>query len=116
MSDLPSNTPPELQGWDEIIKRAESDAKSGKSTSVIIRAAQKVTNGISNLTANIDRLGREIERSARDLNSNVNGLNQKISEFSDSTTHLSKKANKLIFWYVALTAVIAVATVVNIFF
>ena len=94
MSDLPSNTPPELQGWDEIIKRAESDAKSGKSTSVIIRAAQKVTNGISNL----------------------NGLNQKISEFSDSTTHLSKKANKLIFWYVALTAVIAVATVVNIFF
>lgn len=109
MTDMDDNPLfPELGGWEEIEKRASSDPIRGKSTLAEVASTKKLVHSLANLRSSVSS-------QVSHLNNTIKELNNKISEFSNETTKLSSKANKLIWWYVILTGVIAAATVINIF-
>lgn len=116
----------ELEGWEEIKSKADADPIAGKQAGATVRAAEKLVFAISALQATIRRENRftrtAIEQAGNDMKSGTEGLNksikelnQHIADFNEKSTELGRKANKLILWYVVLTGVIALATVVSLF-
>jgi len=122
------------EDWYEIISKADADPLSGKQAGATVRAIRNAVLTLSSLTEKINKLERtinsagnfldraisqsavDIKFSLDNLNNNIVNLDEKISNFSRETTNLSETANRLIWWYIFFTAVIAVATVISIFY
>jgi len=116
--------------WNQILQQA-GNTPPGYGGIATVQAAQKVSAELESLKGAIMVLSTNISSQTRNLNSGLSGatqqliqesgafeqqlreLNENIKEFSNSTSRLSSKANRLIWWYVILTFFIAVATILN---
>jgi len=92
-------TPPELEGWDEILGNADSDTPQKRNLSQI-KAYQKLVLGIANLGEII-------------FSSQKHAL-PRIDNLKDSIDRFNKESSKLYIIYIWLTVVIAVATLANV--
>lgn len=128
-----NNLEEKSENWDEIISRADADPTQGKQAGATVRAIKNASLKLSYLAEEINKLERkinsasnflnraisqsaiDINNSLKNLNDSISNLGEKISNFSQKTTNLSQTANKLIWWYVILTGVIAVAMIIQIF-
>lgn len=80
----------EIEEWQKDIKQAEGIHPNSFANGPIVRSLFRVNVLLESIT-------------------------EEIKNFNETTSGLTKKANKLIWWYVILTGVIAIVTIVNIF-
>ena len=91
-------------------------AKATNSLSSEIR--HSVSNLITNNSFNSDKVNmslKNMDESARSLAQGIDRLQERMCDFSNETTNLTKKANKILIWYVGATITIAILTAVNIY-
>lgn len=90
----------------------ETGEEVNKLQKVIKELDDNLTSQTVHLSKTISQAVENLEGAEKLISSHLNQLNINIAEFNNSTTDMSKKANTLIGWYVALTFVIAASTVV----
>ena len=90
-----------------LVKTASNLGEEIKNLKDKINSASNFTNrAISQLTI-------DLKNGTDNLNNSIGELKQVISDFSNETTKLSNKANILIWWYVVLTGIIAMAAILS---
>jgi hypothetical protein len=117
--------------WDQLIQQANNMPPGYGVGGATIKAAQKITAELDSLKGTIMVLSTNIASQTANLTSAISGsvktlteegaaieqrlddLNANIKDFNKSTSILTGQANRLIRWYVILTFVIAIATVIS---
>jgi len=104
-------TSQEFEEWKTDISGAENTHPNSFANGPFLKALFRVSQEIDSTSQMISYLKRQVYQ----VSVSLDNLTKEIQDFSKVTTELSGKANKLIWWYVILTAVIAGATIINLF-
>lgn len=101
----------DLEERQKNIKQADNTHPREFANGPFIRSLFNVSEQISSTSQQVVHL----TGSVRKVNESLGNLTKEINNFNQATTQLTTKANKLIWWYVILTGVIATATIISIF-
>lgn len=87
----------------------------GKELEKVGKKIEKTSNNIASAASDVSTGVTSIKSSITSLEKTVKNFEKSVKEYSKNTETLSKKANNIMGWYVALTAIIAIATVISLF-